>query len=161
MSDPENILHKINWRERQSAYIDIPRFSLEDSPSSSQLAQDQGPDSIARTLDHTSSSSSLENFEVKDEAESVDTTRFFLHPTLEAEEVKEVTEVSAAHIPAFQPTPQASVQYIPIVIHTSLPPHPFIHQNPLPPPQPPMFVPGFLLNKYAPLALPQILNDMP
>lgn len=88
MSDPENILHKRSWRERQSAYTYIPRFSLEDSPSSSQLAQDQGPDSTARTLDYTSSSSSLENIELKDEAKSVDTTNFFVHPTPEAAEVK-------------------------------------------------------------------------
>ena len=109
MFDPEKILHKRSWKEIQLAYTDIPRFSLEDSPSSSQLAQDQGLDSAARTLDYTSSSSSLENIELKDEAESVDTTRFFLHPTPKAEEVKEVAKVSTSHIPAIQSTPQAAV----------------------------------------------------
>ena len=87
-----------------------------------------------------------------------------LHPTPEVEEVKEFTEVSAIHSPLFPSTPQAAIQYTPIVIHTSLPPPPpLTHQTLLlPPPPPPMAnVPGFLLNKYAPLALPQVLNDMP
>ena len=65
----------------------------------------------------------------------------------------------------FPSTPQAAVQYITIVIHTPLPPPtlpPFVHQIVAQPPPPPMAnVPAFLLNKYAPLALPQVLNDMP
>ena len=65
----------------------------------------------------------------------------------------------------FLSMPQAAVQYIPIVIHTPLPPPPpppFTHQTVALPPPPPMAnVPTFLLNKYAPLALPQVLNDMP
>ena len=70
---------------------------------------------------------------MKDEVESVDTTNLFLHPTPKAEEVKEVTKVSNINNPSFPSAPQASVQYIPIVIHTSLPPPPLTHQI-LPPP---------------------------
>ena len=53
------------------------------------------------------------------------------HPTPEAEEVKEVTEVAPVNRELFPSTPQTSVQYIPIVIHTPLPPPPlppFVHQ---------------------------------
>ena len=57
------------------------------------------------------------------------------------------------------------MQFIPIVIHTPLLPPPlppFVHQIAAQPPSPPMAnVPAFLLNKYAPLALPQVLNNMP
>ena len=57
------------------------------------------------------------------------------------------------------------MQFIPIVIHTPLPPPPlppFVNQTIAQlPPTPMANVPAFLLNKYAPLALPQVLNDMP
>ena len=88
MFDPEKILHKINSRENQSAYTDIPIFSLEDSPSSSQLAQVQGPDTTARILEYSPDNLYLENKKFKDEAESIDTSSSFMHPTPEAEEVK-------------------------------------------------------------------------
>ena len=86
-----------------------------------------------------------------------------LPPNPEVEEVKEVTEVAAVNRELFPSTPKAVVQYIPIVIHTPPPPlPPFVHQIVAQPPPPPMAnVPAFLLNKYAPLALPQVLNDMP
>ena len=42
----------------------------------------------------------------------------------EAEEIKEVTKVVTINRELFPSTPQASVQYIPIVIHTPLPPTP-------------------------------------
>ena len=87
-----------------------------------------------------------------------------LHPTPKVEEVKEVTEVAAVNRELFPLTPQVAVQYIPIVIHTPLPPPPlppFVHQIAAQPPPPMANVPAFLLNKYAPLALPQVLNDMP
>ena len=86
-----------------------------------------------------------------------------IHPAPEVEEVKEVTEVAAVNHELFPSTPQAVVQYIPIVIHTPPPPlPPFVHQIFAQPPHPPMAnVPSFLLNKYAPLALPQVLNYMP
>ena len=71
-----------------------------------------------------------------------------LHPTLEAEEVKVTTLQSSLQINI-----QTSTQHIPIVPQ---PNHP--HNLPFPPL---MVVPSFLLNKYAPLALPQVLNDMP
>ena len=63
----------------------------------------------------------------------------------------------------FPSTPEAAVNYIPIVIHTPLPPPPpLTHQTiALPPPPPMANVPAFLMNKYAPLALPQVLNYMP
>ena len=62
----------------------------------------------------------------------------------------------------FPSTPQAAVEYIPIIIHTPLLPPPLTHQTiSLPPPPPMANVPAFLMNKYAPLALPQVLNDMP
>ena len=75
-----------------------------------------------------------------------------------------VTKVSAVNRPLFPSTPQSFVHYIPIVIHTPLPPPPpaLTHQAiALPPPPLMANFPGFLLNKYTPLALPQVLNDMP
>ena len=54
-------------------------------------------------------------------------------------------------IPLVQANSQTTVQHIPIVIR----------KNPPLAPPPLMAVPSFLVNKYAPLALPQILNDMP
>ena len=157
VSDPEKILHKRNWKENQTPHTEIPRFSLEDSPSSSQLAEVPGPETTSRAFEYSPSYSSFEGIEVKDEAKSKDISRFFIHLTPEVEEIKEVTEFSTSHIPSSQVTSQAVIPYRPIVIHTSLPPPPIIHQNP----PPVMVVPGFLLNKYAPLALPQVLNDMP
>ena len=155
MSDPEKIIHKRNWRERKSAHIEIPELSIENFPvSSSPVAQVLGPNSIVEDTDYPSHSSPRGGVRFKDN----------FHPTPEVEEVKEVTEASAINRPLFPSTPQDVVHYTPIVIHTPLPPPPppFTHQTialPLPPPM--AHVPGFLLNKYAPLALPQVLNDMP
>ena len=73
---------------------------MEESPSSSQLAQVQGPETTARILEYSPGHPSIVNIEVKDEVESVDTSSFFLHPTPEAEEVKEVIEVITSHIPS-------------------------------------------------------------
>ena len=72
-----------------------------------------------------------------------------LHPTLEAEEVKEVTTLQSS----LQINIQTSTQHIPIIPQLN-------HPHNLPP-LPLMGVPGFVLKKYAPLALPQVLNDMP
>lgn len=72
------------------------------------------------------------------------------HLTPEATKVKRVTKEAPVNCELFPYTPQVVVQYIPVVIHT-----------PLPPPPPMANAPAFFLNKYAPLALPQVLNDMP
>ena len=64
VSDPEKILHKRNWREKQTAHTDIPIFSLEYSPSSSQLAQVQGPKITARILEYSLGHPSIENIVV-------------------------------------------------------------------------------------------------
>lgn len=152
--DPERILHRRNLRGRQFFHTEIPQFSFEYFPSSSsQVAQVQGSDSAGGETSYYSDSLPLGNIQIKDEAESIDTTRYTFHPTPEAEEVKEVTEISTVNIPPFSSSPQAAVQYIPIVIHTSLPPPPpLTHQTLLlcPPPPPMANVSGFFLNKYAP-----------
>ena len=154
MSDLEKIIHRRNWRERKSVHTEISELSVEKFPSSSsQVAQGLVPDSIVGDTDYSSDSSPGGSVRFKDN----------FHPTLEVEEVKEVTKVSAVNIPLFTSTPQVVVHYIHIVIHTPLPPPPpLTHQTiALPPPPPMANVPGFLLNKYAPLALPQVLNNMP
>ena len=134
-------------------HTEIPEFSLEDFPSSSsQVAQVQGFDPIVGETGDYSDSLPLGNIQIKDEVESIDTTRYIFHPTPEAKEVKEVTEVSAINIPSSPSSSQDLVQYIPIVIHTSLPPPPpLTHQTLALPPAPPMAnVLIFLLNNYAP-----------
>lgn len=155
MFDPEEIIHRRSWRERKLVHTEIPEFSLDYfSSSSSQVSHVQGPESTVGDTDYYSDSPPRGGVRIRDD----------FHPTPEVEEVKEVTEVSAINSLFFTSTPQAVVQYIPIVIHTSLPPlpPPFTHQNlALLPPPPMANVPGFLLNKYSPLELPLVLNDMP
>ena len=72
-----------------------------------------------------------------------------LCPTPGAEEVKEVTILQNSS----QVNIQIPSQHIPIVTHQNPP-----ENLPL---LPPMVVSGFILNKYASLALHQVLNDMP
>ena len=150
MSDPEKIIHKRVWKERNSARAKNPEYSVEDyPPSSSQGVRTENPQFYLETPRRGST-----GIEGEDS-----------HPTLETEEIKEVTEVVAVNHELFPATPQSSISYFPIVIHTLLPPTPLpssVSQTVAQPPPPPMAnVPAFLLNKYAPLALPQILNDMP
>ena len=146
--------HRRNWRERKLVHSEIPELSIEDSPSSSsQEAQVPDPDSTVGYTDYYYSDHSPQG--------GVQFKNSF-HPTPEVEEVKEVTKVYVVNRPLFPSTPQPVVHYIPIIIHTPLLPPPFTHQAiALPPPPPMAHVPGFLLNKHAPLALPQVLNDMP
>ena len=77
VSNPEKILHRRNWREKQIVHTDIRRFSLEESPSSTELDEVQGPETTARVLEYSSDNPFLDNVEVKDEAKSVDTSSFF------------------------------------------------------------------------------------
>ena len=99
MSDPERILHRRGWRERQSVHTEIPEFSLENFPylqsSSSQVAQIQGSNPIIRDTGYCSESPPRGGINIKDEAESSYTPHYSFHPTPEVEEVKEVTEISA------------------------------------------------------------------
>ena len=116
-------------RERKSIHSEIPKFSQEDFPSSSfQDSQLQIPDSTVGDTDYYLDSPPRGGVQFKDS----------LHPTPEVEEVKEVTEVVVVNCELFPSTPQAVVQYIPIVIHTPLPLPPLpplTHQTiALPPP---------------------------
>ena len=149
MSDPEKIIHKRVWKERKSARAENHEYSIEYyPPSSSQEVRTENPEFYSETPRRGSAW-------IEEDS----------HPTFEAKEIKEVTEVAPVNRELFPSTPQASVQYIPIVIHTPLPPTPlpsFVSETVVQPPPPPMAnVPDFLLNKYAPLALPPVLNDMP
>ena len=126
-----------------------PEYSVEDyPPSSSQEIRTENPEFYSETPRRGSAWTEEDS-----------------HPTPEAEEIKEVTEVATVNRELFPAIPQTSIQYIPIVIHTPLPPTPLpssVAQTVAQSPPPPMAnVPAFLLNKYAPLALPQVLNDMP
>ena len=115
MSDPEKIIHRRSWRERKSARAEIPEFFEEDfSPSSSQEIPVGCPDSTEENPEYHSDSPPRGSARTKEK----------FCPTPEAEEVKEVTEVAPVNHELFPSTPQAAVQYIPIVIHTPLPPTP-------------------------------------
>ena len=123
VSDPERILHRRNWRGRPFVHTEIPPLSLEDLPSSSsQVAQWQDSNSALGEAGYYSDYLPTGNIRVKDEVELVDTTRYIFHPTPEIEEVKEVTEVSTVTTPPLSPSSQTAVHYIPIIIHTVLPP---------------------------------------
>ena len=97
VSDPEQIIHRRNWRERKSARSQIPEVPIEDFPSSSsQDSQLQIPNSTVGDTDYYySDSPPREGIRNKNS----------LHPTPEVEEVKEVTEVSAVNRPLFPSTP--------------------------------------------------------
>ena len=108
VSDPEKIIHKRVWKERKSVRAENPEYSVEDyPPSSSQEVRTENPEFYSETPRRG-------NTWIEGES----------HPAFEAEEIKEVTEVAAVNRELFPSTPQASVQYIPIVIHTPLPPTP-------------------------------------
>ena len=156
VSDPEKIIHRRSWKEKKSVRAVIPDVSIEDYPSSSsQEVLEENLDSTVGDTEYYSDSPPRGGARIK----------AHLHPTPEVEEVKEVTEVATVNRELFPSTPQAAMQYILVVIHTPLPPLPlpsFVCQIVAQPPPPPMDnVPAFLLKKYAPLALPQVLNDMP
>ena len=101
MSDPEKIIHRRSWKERQSVHTEIPESSLEYfSSSSSQVSQVRGPDSTVGDTDYYSNIPPRGGVQIRD----------YLHPTPEVEEVKEVTEISAINNPLFPSTPQATIQ---------------------------------------------------
>ena len=149
MFDLEKIIFRIIWKKKQPSYADLPSFTLEASPSSSQKDDIYGPGTIARVPEYSLETFALASSIIKNKAESADSYFPSLHPTPEVEEVKEV-EILQSFL---QTNITTSIQHTPII------PQP-IHPQNLPPP-PLMAVPGFLLNKYATLALPQVLNDMP
>ena len=116
MSNPEKIIHKRVWKERKSARAENPEYSIEYyPPSSSQEVRTKNPEFYLEIPRRGSAW-------IEEDP----------HPSFEAEEIKEVTEVVAINRELFPSTPQAFVQYIPIVIHTPLPPTPlpsFVTQN--------------------------------
>lgn len=156
VSDPEKIIHKRIWKERKSVRAEILEYSVVDCPlSSSQEIRTEHSYSTEENPEYYSEIPPRGSAGIEED----------FRPTREAEEIKEVTEVAFVNRELFPSTPQTSIQHIPTIIHTPLPPPPlppFVPQIVAQPPPPPMAnVPAFLLNKYAPLGLPQVLNDMP
>ena len=115
MSNPKKIIHKRIWKEKKLVRAEIPEFSVEDYPSpSSQEVLVENLDSTVGDIEYYSDSPPRGSARIKAN----------LHPTPEVEEVKEVTEVAAVNRELYPSMPQATVQYIPIVIHTPPPPLP-------------------------------------
>ena len=78
VSDPEKIIHKRVWKERKSARAENPEYSVEDyPPSSSQGVRTENPELYLETPRTGSAPIEEESYLV-----------------FEAEEIKEVTEVS-------------------------------------------------------------------
>ena len=89
MSDPEKIIHKRVWKERKSACAENPEYSVEYyPPSSSQEVRTENPEFYSETPRRGSAW-------IEEES----------HPTFEAEEIKEVTEVAAVNRELFPSTP--------------------------------------------------------
>ena len=96
MPDPENIVHRRISKERQLVYAENPEHSVEDFPSSSsQEIPVENPDFTEENLEYYSDSPP------KGSAR----TKYNPHPTPEAKEVKEVTEVAAVNHELFLSTP--------------------------------------------------------
>ena len=93
VSDPEKIIHKRGWKKKKSVRSENSEYSVEDHPpSSSQEVRTEKPEFPSETPRRRN---------VWIEGGS--------HPTFEAKEIKEVTEVATVNRELFPSTPQASL----------------------------------------------------
>ena len=89
MFDAEKIIHKRVWKERKSVCAENPEYSIEDCPpSSSQEIRTKNPEFYSETPRR-------ESTWIQEDS----------HPTPEAEEIKEVTEVAPVNRELFPSTP--------------------------------------------------------